>query len=75
MSGDLPTGYRRIRNTVIRDNRIVNADGPGTPGANSASTAGILILHAERFLVTGNTVVRSLADGIHITGGSRTAAC
>ena len=27
--------------------------------------------HAERFLVSGNTVVRSLADGIHITGGSR----
>ena len=71
VSGDLPSGYRRIRNTVIRDNRIVNADGPGTPGANSASTAGILILHAERFLVTGNTVARSLADGIHITGGSR----
>lgn len=71
VSGDLPGGYRRIRNTVIRDNRIVNADGPGTPGANSASGAGILVLHAERFLVSGNTVVRSLADGIHITGGSR----
>jgi hypothetical protein len=71
VSGDLPGGLRRIRNTVIRDNRIVNADGPGTPGANSASTAGILILHAERFLVAGNTVARSLADGIHITGGSR----
>ena len=71
VSGDLPGGLRRIRNTVIRENRIVNFDGPGTAGANSASTAGILILHAERFLVTGNTVVRTLADGIHITGGSR----
>lgn len=71
VSGDLPGGYRRIRNSVIRDNRIVNADDPGTPGANSASTAGILVLHAERFLVAGNTVARTLADGIHITGGSR----
>lgn len=71
VSGDLPGGLRRIRNTVIRDNRIVAADAPGTPGANSASTAGILILHAERFLVAGNTIARSLADGIHITGGSR----
>jgi len=71
VSGDLPGGLRRIRNTVIRDNRITNADGPGTAGANSASTAGIFINHAERFLVSGNTVVRSLADGIHISGGSR----
>jgi hypothetical protein len=71
ISGDLPEGYRRIRNTVIRDNRIINADGPGTPGANSASTTGIFVQHAERFLISGNTVVRSLADGIHITGGSR----
>ncbi len=36
VSGHQASGYRRIRNTVIRDNRIVNADGPGTPGANSA---------------------------------------
>ena len=71
ISGDLPGGYRRIRNTVIRDNRIVNADGPGTPGANSSSTAGIMVLHAERFLIAGNTVVRTLSDGIHITRGSR----
>jgi parallel beta-helix repeat protein len=62
---------RRIRNAVVRDNKIINADGPGTPGANSASAAGIVVQHAERFLVAGNTVVRSLADGIHITGGSR----
>ena len=71
VSGHLPSGYRRIRNTVIRDNRIVNADGPGTPGANSSAASAIFVQHAERFLVSGNTVVRSLADGIHITGGSR----
>jgi parallel beta-helix repeat protein len=70
--GDMPSGpIRRIRNAVVRDNKIINADGPGTPGANSASAAGIVVQHAERFLIAGNTVVRSLADGIHITGGSR----
>jgi parallel beta-helix repeat protein len=70
--GDMPgSAPRRIRNAVIRDNKIVNFDGPGTPGANSASAAGIVVQHAERFLVAGNTVARSLADGIHITGGSR----
>jgi hypothetical protein len=67
---DTPSGYRAVRNTVIRDNRIVDSDAPGTPGANSASAAGILLLHAQGFLVAGNTVQRSLADGIHITGGS-----
>jgi Pectate lyase superfamily protein len=67
---DTPSGYRAVRNTVIRDNRIVESDAPGTPGANSASAAGILLLRAQGFLVAGNTVQRSLADGIHITGGS-----
>jgi hypothetical protein len=67
---DTPAGYRAVRNTVIRGNHIVESDGPGTPGANSASAAGILLLRAHGFLVAGNTVQRSLADGIHITGGS-----
>jgi hypothetical protein len=62
--------YRYVYNTVIRDNRIINAGAPGTPTANSASTAGILVLHADHFLLAGNTVARSLADGIHINGGS-----
>ena len=70
--GDMPGSTpRRIRNAVVRDNKIINADGPGTPGANSASGAGIVVQFADRFLIAGNTVVRSLADGIHITGGSR----
>jgi hypothetical protein len=67
---DTPAGYLPVRNTVIRDNRIVHSDAPGTPGANSASAAGILLLRAQGFLVAGNAVQRSLADGIHITGGS-----
>lgn len=70
INGDVARG-ERVRNTVIRDNRIVNADKPGTPGANAASTGGIMVLHADRFLIAGNTVARTLADGIHITAGSR----
>ncbi len=70
INGDVSRG-ERVRDTVIRDNRIVNADQPGTPGANAASTGGIMVLHADRFLITGNTVARTLADGIHITAGSR----
>lgn len=70
INGDVSRG-ERVRNTVIRDNRIVNADKPGTPGANAASTGGIMVLHGDRFLIAGNTVARTLADGIHITAGSR----
>jgi hypothetical protein len=70
INGDVSRGDR-VCNTVIRDNRIVNADKPGTPGANAASTGGIMVLHGDRFLIAGNTVARTLADGIHITAGSR----
>jgi parallel beta-helix repeat protein len=62
---------KTIRRTVIRDNTITHQGAPGTPGANGASAAGIILLQADGFLVAGNTVVRTLADGIHITGGSR----
>jgi hypothetical protein len=68
--GQTRDGSRPVRNTVIRDNRIVNAGAPGTATANSASSGGILLHHAYDFLVSGNTVVRTLADGIHVTGGS-----
>ncbi len=67
---DTPSGYLAVRNTVIRDNRIDGSGPPGSREANSASAAGILLLRAQGFLVAGNTVQRSLADGIHITGGS-----
>jgi len=62
---------KTIHRSVIQDNTITHAGAPGTPGANGASAGGILLLQAEGFLVAGNTVVRTLADGIHITGGSR----
>lgn len=38
---------------------------------NSAGSAGILVSQAQNFTIAGNTVRRSLADGIHVTGGSR----
>ena len=63
--------YRTVYNTTIRNNRIVNAGDPGTPTANSASAGGILVMHANGFLVANNTVVRTLADGIHVTAGSK----
>lgn len=62
---------KTIRRTVIQNNTITNAGAPGTPGANGASGAGIILLQADGFLVADNTVVRTLADGIHITSGSR----
>jgi parallel beta-helix repeat protein len=64
-------GYRTVRNTTIRGNRIINAGAPGTSLANSASSNGVFLYRADGFLVAENTVLRSLADGIHITSGSR----
>jgi polygalacturonase len=71
VAGQPDGSYRTIRDTEIRGNRIVNAGAPGTAEANSASSAGIMLFHADGFLVADNTVVRTLADGIHITAGSR----
>ena len=63
--------YRPVYNTVIRDNRIGAEGPPGTATANSSSGGGILLVRAEGFLVSGNTIARTLADGIHVTEGSR----
>ena len=62
---------KTIRRSVIQGNTVTHAGAPGSPGANGASGGGIILLHADGFLVSRNTVVRTLADGIHITGGSR----
>jgi Pectate lyase superfamily protein len=59
-----------LKDNVVRGNRIIAAGAPGTPEANSATSAGIFIYRAKRFLVAENTVQRSLADGIHVTGGA-----
>ena len=68
---DGPGKYRPVYNTVLRDNKIINAGGPGTATANSSSAGGILMVRANGFLISGNTIVRTLADGIHITAGSK----
>lgn len=61
-----------ITGIVVQNNRIVPAVEPaGTPLSHSASAAGILMLGVRNFTVANNTVRRSLADAIHITGGSR----
>lgn len=60
-----------LRGNVIRGNRIIAAGAAGTATVNSASSAGIFIFRADGFLVAGNEVRRSLADGIHVTAGSR----
>ncbi|MGL4576260.1 MAG: glycosyl hydrolase family 28-related protein [Burkholderiaceae bacterium] len=59
-----------LKDNVVRGNRIIAAGAPGTPEANSATSAGIFVYRAKRFLVAENTVQRSLADGIHVTGGA-----
>ncbi|MCM5678960.1 right-handed parallel beta-helix repeat-containing protein [Schlegelella sp. S2-27] len=53
---------------IVRGNKVLPGRGPG--GANSASSAGIFVYRAHDFLVAENRVERSLADGIHVTGGS-----
>jgi len=68
--GGSGSGGRLLSGNVIRGNRVIEGGEPGTPLANSTSTAGILMYHATNFLVAENTVSRSLADGIHVTSGS-----
>lgn len=54
---------------VVRGNVITHGDTPET--ANAAGSVGILVYGARRFTVAENVVQRTLADGIHVTGGSR----
>lgn len=60
-----------LTDVQVRDNRIIESGAPGSPGANSSSSAAIFVHNVHRFVVTGNVVRRSLSDGIHITGGAR----
>lgn len=63
-----------VLNTSIIGNVIAPPPGAGAPINNSASTGGIMLQRAVGFLVAGNRVERTLADGIHITAGSRDGA-
>ena len=60
-----------LRDNVVQGNRVVNGGEPGTATANSASTAGIYVEYADNFLVAGNEIKRSLADGIQVVRGAR----
>ena len=60
----------RVKGVTVRDNVVENGGAPGTSLANGSSASGIFVYHAENFLVAENTVRRTLADGIHVTGGS-----
>lgn len=61
---------RLLSNNVVRGNRIIESGAPGSPLANSTSTAGIFVYYATNFLVAENLVRRSMSDGIHVTSGS-----
>lgn len=65
------SGTELIEDVQIRDNRIIESGPPGSPGANSSSSSAIFLERASRFVIAGNVIRRSLADGIHMTGGSR----
>ncbi|MCW5632893.1 MAG: right-handed parallel beta-helix repeat-containing protein [Rubrivivax sp.] len=54
---------------VIRGNVVTHGETPET--ANAAGSVGILVYGARQFTVAENLVMRTLADGIHVTGGSR----
>jgi len=60
-----------VRNTTIVGNVIAPTVGALAPYGNSSSGGGIILLRAEGFLVANNTVSRTLADGIHVTAGSK----
>jgi parallel beta-helix repeat protein len=57
-----------VRGVRIVGNTIAPVD--GSVDHNSASAGGIMLLRAVDFIVSGNTIARTLADGIHITSGS-----
>jgi len=61
---------RLLSGNVIRGNVVMAAGEPGTPLANSSSSAAIFIYYAKDFLVAENKVSRSMSDGIHVTSGS-----
>ncbi|HVH34837.1 MAG TPA: right-handed parallel beta-helix repeat-containing protein [Tahibacter sp.] len=60
----------RVKNVTVRRNIVENAGAPGTTYANGSSASGIFVYHADTFLVAENTIKRTLADAIHMTGGS-----
>lgn len=63
-----PRGTGRVRGVVVRRN-IIESSGASMPNGSTAS--GVIVFRGEDFTVAENYVQRTLADGIHVTGGSR----
>ncbi|MCU0951392.1 MAG: right-handed parallel beta-helix repeat-containing protein [Burkholderiaceae bacterium] len=59
-----------LSGVVIRGNRLLPSDDAAGGSPHSASSAAIFVSGVRDFLVADNTVVRSLSDGIHVTGGA-----
>lgn len=59
-----------LRGVVIRANRLLPSEDRPDGSPNSSSSAAIFISGVADFLVAANTVIRSLSDGIHVTGGA-----
>ena len=57
------------RGNVVRGVTIREGDSADLP--HSAGSVGILVSAATQFTIAENTVRRTLADGIHLNGGSR----
>jgi len=69
---ETPTSISKpIYDTLVARVRIQAPEGATGAHANSASGAGIYLARAHRFVIANNQVSRSLADGIHMTSGSR----
>jgi len=73
---DCPTAATRLSSgwqtgiTVAATNFRVRGICIGNKTTMGSPSAGILCLDASHGLISGNTIWRSLADGIHMTGGS-----
>lgn len=59
-----------VRGATVRGNRILPAGPPAPDTTVSAASGGIFLYRASDFLVAGNRIERTAADGIHVTGGS-----
>jgi hypothetical protein len=59
-----------LSGVVIRGNRLLPSEDAPRGSASSSSSAAIFISGVRDFLVADNRVLRSLSDGIHITGGA-----
>lgn len=61
-----------ISGVVIQNNRVIPpVSATGVTAADANAGAGIFVMGVQDFTVAGNEVRRPLADGIHITLGSR----